>query len=84
MDCDYALSIVKGLVERKSADAYFGSTANLMDYATEGQSRGLLKVTGHLIELTEAGRSAYENLNLSCLPHHGRAYFWDWSKAGAR
>lgn len=87
-DCDFALAIVKGLVEHDDGKAYFGS---LMGYATHEKDaidRGYAcigpkpiergTVTIQTTRLTDAGRAIYVELGLGRLPKSGRAYAWDW------
>lgn len=91
-NCDFALAIVKGLVEHDDGHAYFGSLLGYRAHEQDGIQRGLL-IRGPKVcrdgdqefileatRLTDAGRKAYDELHLERLPNkaYGRAYFWDW------
>jgi hypothetical protein len=89
--CDFALAIVKGLVEHDNPYTYFGSLTGFQGHEADGIRRGLLcrgprKSTegdGEYIGtlLTDAGRQAYHAARLHLLPNttRDRACAWNWS-----
>lgn len=78
-DVDFALAIVKGLVEHGDGAVYFASLIGYRAHVGEAVARGLLTTDGQEERLTDAGRRAYLEYGLDRLPWSGRAYLWDWS-----
>lgn len=93
-ECDFALAIVKGLVEHDDGHAYFGSSVGYRHFEAKAIARGhVVRGTvlrdgggGHMFEcegtiLTDAGRAAYARLHLDRLPqiNNRRAEHWDWT-----
>lgn len=78
-DVDFALAIVKGLVEHGDGAAYFASLIGYQSHRAEAITRGLVTTDGQEERLTDAGRKAYQEHGLDRLPRRGRAYLWDWS-----
>ncbi len=92
--CDFALAIVKGLIEHNDGGAYFGSLMGYRHHEADGIKRGLLTRGpkqidmggGHMetieaTRLTDAGRKEYDARCLHRLPTHygSRAYMWKWN-----
>ena len=78
-DVDFALAIVKGLVEHQDGVVYFASLIGYRAHVGEAVARGFIATDGQEERLTDAGRKAYQEHGLDRLPRRGRAYLWDWS-----
>lgn len=91
--CDFALAIVKGLVEHDDGHAYFGSSMAYTHFEAIAIARGHVVRgpkefdggggTMFLLEasrLTDAGRAVYAELGLDRLPQLAgrRAEYWRW------
>lgn len=76
MRIDFALVVVKGLIEHRDGAAYFGS------HGGDAVARGLITTDGRAEQVTEEGRRAYQDQGLARLLKSGRAYLWNWAGVG--
>ena len=73
MGIDYAVVVLKGVIEHQDCGAYFGSFGALGHYTDVAQERGWLDGDR---KATPLGREVYLNRKLNLLPKSGRAYMW--------
>jgi len=70
---NYAVVVLKGVVEKNDPGAYFASFGGLLVYTEEAKEAGWLDSENGI---TDAGRVEYERRGLDKLPRVGRAYLW--------
>ena len=70
---NYAVVVLKGVVEKNNPGAYFASFGGLAVYTDDARAVGWLDLDNCV---TEKGQDEYERRNLGTLPRQGRAYLW--------
>lgn len=74
---DYRLVVLKGIIEKDDAGAYFGSTASVEIWTNDTIERGwLTKSSDDKYTPTPKGEAEYRRRELNTLPTRGRAYLW--------
>lgn len=78
------LAVLKGIVEKRDAGAYFASFLALDRWREQAAKRGWIALAVPQTEgnprdvVTEAGQAEYKARKLDKLPQTGRAYLWRW------